>query len=257
MITSEFDSSQFEYTLKFDDALKAVDDIVLFKLMAREIALQKGVLLSFLPKPISGSGGSGMHINFSLFDKNDRNVMSTGDLGGASNMSDLTKQCVAGLVKHHQGLAGLLAPTTNSYMRLQTASLSGYWQNWGGDHRNVTTRVSGEGGQRARLEHRMADASSNPHLSTAAVLQAALLGVKNNHELPPAETGDGFGEVNTKSSVASDLNGALDALENDAELSSAIGNDIVDNHIFMKREEAIKTADLSEEDIVKFYLPYI
>ena len=69
MITSEYDSPQFEYTLTFDDALKAVDDIVLFRQMAREIAPEHGLILSFMPKPIAEAGGSGMHITFRLLTK--------------------------------------------------------------------------------------------------------------------------------------------------------------------------------------------
>ena len=178
LITSEFDTPQFEYTLTFDDALRAVDDIVLFRLMAREIALEYGVVLTFMPKPIAECGGSGMHVNFSFTDADGNNMLANGPKGGPENMNDLARGCIAGLVHHHRGLAGLVAPTANSYLRLQPGSLSGYWQNWGGDHRNVTTRISGEGGAKARLEHRMADASANPYTAVASVLQAARLGVR-------------------------------------------------------------------------------
>lgn len=84
MITAEYDSPQFEYTLTFDDALKAVDDIVLFRLMAREIALDHGIILTFLPKPIAETGGSGMHINFSFVDETGANALSTGPQGAGS-----------------------------------------------------------------------------------------------------------------------------------------------------------------------------
>ena len=153
MITAEFDSPQFEYTLTFDDALKAVDDIVLFRLMAREVALEYGIVLTFMPKPIAEAGGSGMHINFSFQDETGANALASGARGGPEHMNDLAKGCLAGLLHHHKGLAGLIAPTANSYFRLQPGSLSGFWQNWGGDHRNVTTRISSEGGAKARLEH--------------------------------------------------------------------------------------------------------
>ena len=155
MITAEYDSPQFEYTLTFDSALKAVDDIILFRQMAREVALSEGVILTFMPKPIVEVGGNGMHINFSFTDQNGDNALSTGGKGGPAHLNDLARGCIAGLLHHHKGLAGLIAPTTNSYDRLQPGSLSGHWQNWGGDHRNVTTRISSEGGAKARLEHRM------------------------------------------------------------------------------------------------------
>ncbi len=257
MITGEYDSPQFEFTLTFDDALKAVDDIVLFRQMAREVALECGVLLTFLPKPVTELGGSGMHINFSFQDSDGNNALANGDVGGPDHMNDLARGCVAGLMKHHKGLAGLIAPSALSYLRLQPASLSGYWQNWGGDHRCVTTRVSGEGGAKARLEHRMADAAANPYTAVAAVLQAALLGVEQGYDLPAMETGDGFEVTDTDVGVAADLAGALDDLEADTTLTAAIGQGLVDNHLFMKRAEVEKTADLEGDALRDFYVHFI
>lgn len=257
MITSEYDSPQFEYTLTFDDALKAVDDIVLFRQMAREIALEHGLILSFMPKPIAEAGGSGMHINFSFVDENGQNALSSGPVGGPQNMNDLAKGCVAGLYRHHKGLAGLIAPTANSYQRLQPGSLSGFWQNWGGDHRNVTTRVSGEGEMKARLEHRTADASANPYTAVAAVLQAARLGVEHGYDLPSPETGDGFETQDAKNSTGIDLKSAIADLRADSELCTAVGTELTENHIFMKEKEHRKTRDLEGEALRDFYVYYI
>ena len=257
LITSEFDTPQFEYTLTFDDALRAVDDIVLFRLMAREIALEYGVVLTFMPKPIAECGGSGMHVNFSFTDADGNNMLANGPKGGPENMNDLARGCIAGLVHHHRGLAGLVAPTANSYLRLQPGSLSGYWQNWGGDHRNVTTRISGEGGAKARLEHRMADASANPYTAVASVLQAARLGVQNGYALPPIETGDGFDRSDAKTGVANDLAGAMKDLEKDSALTTAVGPDLVANHLYMKRKEAKKTRDLEGDAQRDFYIWFL
>jgi len=257
MITAEFDSPQFEYTLTFDDAVKAVDDIVLFRLMAREIALEYGIVLTFMPKPIAEGGGSGMHINLSFADEAGGNALSSGPRGGPEHMNDLARGCLAGLIHHHKGLAGLIAPTSNSYMRLQPGSLSGYWRNWGGDHRNVTTRISSEGGAKARLEHRMADASANPYTAVAAVLQAARLGVENGHQLPPMETGDGFDRTDAREGTAIDLKGAVEDLERDTELVNAVGAELCANHIFMKRKEVRKTRDLEGDALRDFYVHFI
>ncbi|MCB1365086.1 MAG: glutamine synthetase [Rhodobacteraceae bacterium] len=257
MITAEFDSPQFEYTLTFDDAVKAVDDIVLFRLMAREIAMEYGIILTFMPKPVAEGGGSGMHINFSFVDETGGNALSSGARGGPDHMNDLARGCLAGLIHHHKGLAGLIAPTANSYMRLQPGSLSGYWQNWGGDHRNVTTRISSEGGAKARLEHRMADGAANPYTATAAVLQAARLGVENGYELPPIETGDGFENTDAKQGTAIDLNGAVNDLERDEVLARAVGPELVANHVFMKRKEVQKTRDLEGDALRDFYVHFV
>ena len=257
MITAEYDAPQFEYTLTFDDAIKAVDDIVLFRQMAREVAFQHGIILSFLPKPIEGKGGSGLHVNFSFTDKNDKNALSKNGKSGPEHLNDLASGCIAGLVHHHKGLAGLLAPSAMSYKRLQPASLSGYWQNWGGDHRNVTTRVSSEGGAKSRLEHRMADATGNPYTIVAAVLQASLLGVKNKYPLPPKETGDGFENNNAKHGVAANLSEAMDDLEADKALTTAVGQLLCDNQIFMRRTEAEKTEKMDAETLRDFYINFI
>ncbi|MEZ5715500.1 MAG: glutamine synthetase family protein [Paracoccaceae bacterium] len=257
MITAEYDSPQYEYTLTFDDAVKAVDDIVLFRLMAREIAYEHGIVLSFLPKPIAEAGGSGMHINFSFADSAGGNALSSGPEGGPDHLNDLAKGCLSGLLHHHKGLAGLIAPTANSYRRLQPGSLSGFWKNWGGDHRNVTTRVSSEGGAKARLEHRMADASSNPYTAVAAVLQAARLGLENGYALPPIETGDGFETTDATESTATDLAGAIADLEADTALTAAVGQMLCDNHIFMKGVEVEKTAALEGDALRDFYVHFV
>ncbi len=257
MITAEYDSPQFEFTLTFDDAVKAVDDIVLFRLMAREIALEHGVVLTFMPKPIAEAGGSGMHINFSFRDGEGNNALDNGPVGGPEHMNDLARGCVAGLMHHHTGLAGLICPTANSYQRMQPGILSGYWKNWGGDHRCVTTRISGEGGAKARLEHRMADATSNPYTAVAAVLQAARLGLEKGYDLGPAETGDGFERTDAKQGTAVDLKAAMDDLEADVELGDAVGRMLVDNHLFMKRKEVKKTRDLEGDALRDFYVYYV
>ena len=257
MITGEFDAPQFEYTLTFDDAVQAVDDIVLFRLMAREIALDHGILLTFMPKPVAEAGGSGMHINFSFVDEAGANALSSGDRGGPDHLNDLARGCLAGLLHHHKGLAGLIAPSANSYQRLQPGSLSGFWQNWGGDHRNVTTRISSEGGAKARLEHRMADASANPYTAVAAVLQAARLGVENGYTLGAMETGDGFEVTDAKVSTAGDLKAAIGDLEADTALAGAVGEMLVANHVFMKRAEVKKTKDLEGEALRDFYVHFV
>ena len=257
MMTGEYDSPQFEFTLTFDEAVKAVDDIVLFRQMAREVALEHGIILTFLPKPVAEAGGSGMHINFSFRDADGRNALGNGPEGGPANMNDLAKGCVAGLMRHHKALAGFTAPTANSYVRLQPGALAGYWRNWGGDHRNVTCRVSSEGGAKARIEHRMADASANPYIAVAAVLQAARLGVAGGYDLQPIETGDGFAETDATEGVAEGLEAAMADLEADTALTEAVGAELAANQVFMRREEVGKTQGLEGDALRDFYVHFI
>ncbi|MFN3145400.1 MAG: glutamine synthetase [Paracoccaceae bacterium] len=257
VFTAEYDAPQFEFTLTFDDALRAIDDIFLFRLLAREVALDHGIVLTFLPKPVAEGGGSGMHVNLSFADAQGRNAVAAGDGGGPDNMSELARGCIAGWMHHHRGLAGLLAPTANSYQRLQPASLSGYWRNWGGDHRGVTCRISAEGGAKARLEHRMPDASANPYVAVAALLHAARLGGDAGYELPLMETGDCFDKVDAREGVATDLRRAMDDLAADTALAEALGPELVEHHLFMKRKEVKKTRDLEGDALRDFYVWFV
>lgn len=257
LITAEYDTPQYEFTLTVESALEHVDQVVLFRQMAREIAWDHGILLSFLPKPIAGKGGSGLHVNLSFTDAKDHNAIANGDRGSPDSLNDLAKGCIAGWMRHHKAIAGLVAPNALSYARLQPASLSGYWCNWGGDNRNVTVRVSAEGGKKARLEHRMPDAAANPYTTVATILQAALLGYQGKYELPPRETGDGFTSNDAPHGVAASLSEALDDLVADGALSSAVGQGLVDNHVFMKRAEVEKTAALEGDALRDWYIWYL
>jgi glutamine synthetase len=254
-ITSEYDSPQFEFTLTYDDAVKAVDDNFLFRLLARETALDHGIHLTFMPKPIPNKGGSGLHVNFSFLDRNGRNAIA--EPGVPGQITDLTRACIAGLMHHHRGMAGLIAPTVNSYERLKPASLSGYWRNWAIDHRGVTTRLSAEGGNRSRIEHRMADGAANPYTLVATVLQAARLGLAGKYALPPAETGDCIERHDAQDGVPEDLAAALQALAADDKLVSALGKTLVENHIFVKENELRRTAALEGDALRDFYIYYV
>lgn len=257
LITAEYDTPQYEFTLTFGPAVAHVDTVVLFRQMAREIAWDHGVILSFLPKPIPGKGGNGMHINLSFSDAKDHNALANGDHGDPANLNPLAKGCIAGWMQHHKAMAGLIAPNAQSYNRLQPASLSGYWCNWGGDNRNVTARVSAEGGKKARLEHRMADAAANPYTATATILQAALLGYEGKFKLQPMETGNGFSTNDATHGTAANLSEALNDLEADTALTTAVGAGLVENHLYMKRAEVEKTALLEPDALRDWYIWYL
>jgi glutamine synthetase len=233
---SEYDNPQFELTLCYDEAMKAADDAFLFKLLAKEVATRYGLLLTFMGKPFSEKGGSGLHINLSLANpETGENLLLDGDAG--DGLSKIAHQAIAGMVAHHEGLAGILAPNVNAYKRLQPGQLNGYFANWGYDHRCVVVRVSAERGTATRLEHRMADGAAGIHASIAAVMQAARLGVVNELPLPEAETGDGLEEANTEVCVPANLSLALEALNADAELVEALGPMLVDQHTVTRTTE--------------------
>lgn len=254
-MNAEFDAPQFELTLRYADAMKAADDAFLFRQMAREVLYKRGYLLSFLPKPFAQKSGSGLHFNLS-FTKDDGGNVFANDVATAT-LSPEMKGCIAGLIRHHEALAAIMAPITNSYARLQPASLSGYWANWGIDHRSVTVRVSAETGPAARIEHRMADCAASPYFAMAAMLQAALLGLENGYDLPEPETNDGLETINTDRHTPHCLSDALDALEADTALAYAVGADLVANFVAIKRDEVRIVGDLSEAEQLAYYLHYV
>jgi glutamine synthetase len=164
---------------------------------------------------------------------------------------------IAGMLHHHEALSAIMAPLTQSYARLQPASLSGYWANWGIDHRSVTVRVSAETGSAARIEHRLADCAASPYFAMAALLQAGLLGLDNGYELPGEEVNDGLETISTDRHTPHDLGAALDALETDTVLSAAIGQELVDNFIAIKREEVRILEGKTADEQLAYYLHYI
>lgn len=254
-INSEYDTPQFELTLVYDDALKAVDDVFLFKLMARELAARRGLLLTFIGKPFADRGGSGFHVNLSLQDASGANALH--DPAAADGLSTLARQCIAGMLAHFEGCTGICAPTVNAYKRLKPAQLAGYWVNWGYDHRGVSVRVPHERGAATRLEHRMPDGAANPYLATAAVLQAARLGVV--HALTPQapEEQDCLTSQSATRHVPENLSLALDALEADTALVEALGREFVAQFVAVKRGEWSRfTAAVTDWEL-KTYLPFL
>ncbi len=234
-INAEFDESQYELTLEYDNALAAADDAFLFRVMAREVALAKGYDLTFLGLPFVGLSGSGVHVNLSLVDTGGANVLL--DDSTTDGLSAVAKHAIAGLCAHHRSIAAIGAPTVNAYRRLRPETLSGYWANWGNDHRCVANRVPIARGAATRIESRVADGAANIHLAVAAVLTAARLGVVGRLPCPEPETGDGFEEVNTDVAAPADLAEALDHLESATDFTDALGRHVVDNYVANKRAE--------------------
>jgi glutamine synthetase len=254
-INSEYDTPQFELTLAYGDVIAAVDNIFLFKLMARELAARHGLLLTFLGKPFADRSGSGVHVNFSLQDA--QGTPALADSRTADGLSKLAHQCIAGMVAHHEGMAALCAPTVNAYKRLRPGQMAGYWANWGYDHRGVTVRIPNERGAATRLEHRMSDGAANPYLATAAILQAARLGLVHNLTPPPAEQQDCLERQSTDRHVPDDLNQALNALEADTALAEAVGKQLVAQFAAVKRAEWQKFVSAVTDWERQYYLPFV
>lgn len=254
-INSEYDEAQFEFTLAHADALEAADRAFLFRQMARELAIRRGLLWTFLGKPVNNRGGSGLHVNVSFTTPEGANAVN--DPTDPDGLSALAREATAGLLAHHRALCGLLAPTVTAYRRLRPGQLAGFWANWGHDHRGATVRIPPERGDAARLEHRLADGAAPAHVAVAAVLQAARLGVEDRLELGPPETGDGFERVDTSTGCPGNLGEALAALEADGALCEAVGKELVGQHLAVKRSEWDSFCAYTTDWERSAYLPFL
>jgi glutamine synthetase len=254
-VNSEYDDGQFELTLRYDEALKASDDAFLFRVMAREVAARRGLLLSFLGKPINGRGGNGIHVNFSLQDETGTNVFA--DEGDPDGLSALARSCIAGIVSDHVSMTALVAPTVNAYKRLQPGMLNGYYANWGFDHRGVAVRVPPPRGAGARLEHRLPDGATAIHVAAAATLLSALRGVRKELVCPPAETQDCVTGVDADVWVPESLGAALDALEDDKDYATEFSAAYVEGFLAVKRAEwrryVTHTTDWELDEYLEYY----
>jgi glutamine synthetase len=253
-VNSEYDDGQFELTLRYGEAIQACDDAFLFKVMAKEIAAKRGLLLAFMGKPITDRGGSGIHVNFSLVDESGENVLI--DQSAPDRLSEVAKRCIAGIVNDHVSMTALVAPTVNAYKRLQPASLNGYYANWGYDHRGVAVRVPPATDSGIRLEHRLADGATSLHLAAAATLVSALRGVNLEMECPPAETQDCITGSDTDVCCPPDLGAALDALERDKEFVEAFSPGYVEGFLAVKRAEWERFSTHTTDWEIEEYLPY-
>jgi glutamine synthetase len=254
-IHSEYDPPQFELALAHDQALASIDNAFLAKVMARELAARRGLLLTFLGKPFADRAGSGLHINLSLWNAQGENALA--DPRAPDGLSEVAHRCIAGMLHHHEGLAALCASTVNAYKRLRPGQLAGYWANWGYDHRGVTVRVPPARGAGTHLEHRLSDGAANCYLATAAVLQAARLGVTGKLTPPPAEEQDCFTQQSTERHAPEDLARALDALEADTTLIEAVGAEVVAALLPVKRAEWAKFAAAVTDWERRYYLPFL
>jgi glutamine synthetase len=177
---------QHEIDFRFADAVKAADNVLTLKYTVKAIAAQHGLTASFMPKPVFGINGSGMHCHQSLFNENGDNLFFDAD--DDLHISSCAYSFIAGQLKHARGLAALVAPTVNSYKRLVPGYEAPVYIGWAQQNRSALIRIPRytEGRNKSmRAELRFPDPSSNPYLAFAGMLAAALDGIDNN--LAPAK----------------------------------------------------------------------
>lgn len=176
---------QHEIDFKYADALAAADNIQTFKLVVKTVARKHGLYATFMPKPLAGINGSGMHLNMSLFhDKGNAFYDENGDM----QLSEDAFHFLGGLLKHARSYTAICNPIVNSYKRLVPGYEAPVYVAWSGSNRSPLIRVPGSRGVSTRLELRSVDPAANPYLAIAAVLEAGLDGLRN--KLTPREAVD-------------------------------------------------------------------
>jgi len=235
-VLSEFSPGQLEVNLTYGPALDSADRAVLAKEMTREIAAARGYRATYLGRPDPASVGSGLHINFSVLPvAGGANAFD--DPSGQDGLSPIARQSIGGLLAHHEAVAGLSAPLVNSYRRLMPGLIAGYWANWGLDNRISTYRVPAHRGAATRIENRLPCGTASPYVAAAAMLNAALLGVVDGADCGAPQVGDGDSEPNTDRHTPHSLPDALAAIEADAVLAEAMGNDLVAAYLALRRHD--------------------
>ena len=176
--------SQHEVDMRYNDALKMADDVITYRVVVKEIASKFGVYATFMPKPIFGENGSGMHTHQSLF-KGDSNAFF--EAGSEDHLSGVARNYIAGLLKHAKEICSIFAQTTNSYKRLVPGYEAPVYIAWSQRNRSALVRVPlyHPGAEKAtRCEFRACDPACNPYLTFAAMLQAGLEGIEKGYEIP-------------------------------------------------------------------------
>jgi len=231
---------QHEIDFKYADALTACDQIQTFKLVVKTIARKHGLHATFMPKPLYGVNGSGMHMNLSLF-KNGENsfYQPSGDL----EMSDTARQFIAGILKHAPAFTAVTNPTVNSYKRLVPGYEAPCYVAWSARNRSPLIRIPASRGLSTRVEVRSVDPAANPYLAMAVLLKAGLDGIKNNMT-PPAPVDRNIYVMSKEERIEegiidlpATLAQALDQLKSDEVIVAGLGEHIFEHFIEAKEIE--------------------
>jgi glutamine synthetase len=227
--------SQHEIDLRYADALAMADHAMTYRLVVKEIALKHGVYATFMPKPIFGQNGSGMHTHQSLF-KGDKNAFF--DPKDEFHLSKLAKSYIAGILKHSKEITSITSQWVNSYKRLVPGYEAPVYISWALRNRSTLVRVPmyKPGKEKAtRIEFRSPDPACNPYLAFAVMLAAGLKGIEKGYELPPPVEEDIYemSEESRKKHGIESLPGSLSEAIQLTEKSELVRETLGD-HVFQK-----------------------
>lgn len=256
----EVAAGQHEIDFKYADALTTADRIMTFKLAVKSISQKNGLHATFMPKPVYGINGSGMHTNMSLF-KDGRNVFF--DESDPRKLSKIAYSFIAGILAHVKGMAAITNPLVNSYKRLVPGYEAPCYLAWSASNRSALIRIPAARGQATRVELRCPDPACNPYLTLAVCLAAGLDGIEKGMT-PPEETTENIFAMDAETraakgidSLPGSLSESVDAMEKDAVVAEALGRHIFDYYTAGKRREwdDYRTA-VSDWEIAKYIITY-
>jgi len=231
---------QHEIDFKYADCLTTADNIVTFKFVVRICAMKHNLHATFMPKPIFGVPGSGMHVHLSLYNEKGNAFW---DPKGEYQLSETALYFVGGLMKHARGFTAICNPLVNSYKRLVPGYEAPVYVAWSMKNRSPLIRVPAARGDGTRIELRSPDPSCNPYLALAVILRAGLDGVQNRISPPPPVSENVYSmEDEERESLGIDmlpgnLKEALDAMEEDPLIRETLGDHIYSRFLDAKRLE--------------------
>ena len=237
----EVAEGQHEINFKYADALKTSDNTVTFKWVVYSIAAKHGFHATFMPKPVFGINGSGMHTNLSLFNLDGTNVFY--DENGPLQLSETAYHYIAGIIKNARGFAAVSNPLVNSYKRLVPGYEAPVYIAWSASNRSALVRIPAARGMSTRTEVRCPDPACNPYLAMAMMLNSGLDGVKNKLEAPGSVDLDIFKmtpdekETAGIDSLPANLEEAVIALKENPIAKEALGEHIFEKYIEGKEKE--------------------
>jgi glutamine synthetase len=236
----EVADGQQEIDFKYSDILTTADNVATFRIAVKAIADKYGLHATFMPKPVYGINGSGMHCNISL-SKNGENAFY--DKKAEYQLSDIAKYSIGGILKHIKNITAILNPTVNSYKRLVPGYEAPVYMAWSLSNRSALLRVPAKRGSSTRVELRSPDPSCNPYLAFATILTACLDGVRNKIE-PPKQVDANIYKLSDKErkklkieALPGSLKEALDYMQNSMIVEKALGKHIVEEFVTAKSIE--------------------
>jgi glutamine synthetase len=232
-LMSEYAPGQFEITLLHrGDALRAMDEAIMFKRLVRGCALRHGLTACFMAKPFAEHAGSGMHVHVSLADAAGANVFASDDPAG----SVLLRRAVGGLQRTMAESMLIFAPNANSYRRFRRMSYAPVAPTWGINNRSVSLRIPAGAASSRHIEHRACGADANPYLAAATVLAGVRLGLEQQLDPGPPLTGNGYSQQSA-AVLPRDWLSAICAAESSSFLRDALGPAFLEAFVAIKRQE--------------------